>query len=299
MLGIFFVMFASAVWALDTLIRYPLLFGGVSASRIVFTEHLFLFLLFAPVFFKSIEKIKKAPKRHYIYFFIVGGLGSAIATLSFTRAFGLINPSLVILLQKLQPVIAVLLARLLIGEHLSKKFVLFGMLGLFGGVLVSYQDIFPGLAQISFDGSLASGKNLLGYALTLVAVIGWGSATVFGKKLSLAGYTEKELMSGRFTMGLICLLPILIGPGIEFDLNLMTWGKIGLMALMSGLISMYLFYQGLKRISARVCTLAEMTFPFMAVTINWIFLDAKLTAMQIIGGILLIISSTIIQLKKY
>ncbi len=45
--------------------------------------------------------------------------------------------------------------------------------------------------------------------------------------------------------------------------------------------------------------MAEMTFPFMAVGVNWVFLDAKLTMMQIMGGGLLLLGSTIIQLKRY
>ena len=47
-MGFIFIIIASILWALDTLIRYPLLFSGVDAARIVFTEHLFLVLIFVP-----------------------------------------------------------------------------------------------------------------------------------------------------------------------------------------------------------------------------------------------------------
>jgi drug/metabolite transporter (DMT)-like permease len=42
-----------------------------------------------------------------------------------------------------------------------------------------------------------------------------------------------------------------------------------------------------------------MFFPFMAVIINWLFLGASLSPAQLLGGILLLIGSVIIQLKQY
>jgi len=40
--GSLFVILGTLLWAADTLIRYPLLYSGVSASQIVFLEHTFL-----------------------------------------------------------------------------------------------------------------------------------------------------------------------------------------------------------------------------------------------------------------
>jgi drug/metabolite transporter (DMT)-like permease len=71
------------------------------------------------------------------------------------------------------------------------------------------------------------------------------------------------------------------------------------MVLLSGLLGMYFYYKGLKTLSARVCALAEMFFPLSAVTINWIFLDVKLTTVQLIGAGLLTLGSAVIQLKHY
>ena len=77
------------------------------------------------------------------------------------------------------------------------------------------------------------------------------------------------------------------------------YSKIALMVLVSGLLAMYLYYQGLRRIPARFCTLAEMFFPLMAVIVNWIFLDKSLSMVQISGGLILIAGSLVIQVKQY
>ena len=57
MIGIFLIIGACCLWAIDTLIRYPLLGSGVNAERIVFTEHLYLAAIFLPYIYSKREKI--------------------------------------------------------------------------------------------------------------------------------------------------------------------------------------------------------------------------------------------------
>ena len=86
-------------------------------------------------------------------------------------------------------------------------------------------------------------------------------------------------------------------PLIEFDL--LTYGKVVLMVLVSGLLGMALYYLGLRRTTAKTAALGEMFFPFCALGLNWLFLDASLNLTQIIGGVLLLVGSTLIQIKHY
>jgi len=300
LVGILFIMVACALWALDTLIRYPLIGDGISPLSIVFYEHLILSVVLSTVFFKSLSRVWNAKASHFFYFFIVGGVGSALATLAFTRAFIFLNPSLVILLQKFQPIAAIALASWVLKEKINKYFVFWAAISLVGAALISYEDI-VGL----IDAPKTAGNVFFhpgapqGYILTLFSVIGWGAATVFGKKLSLEGYTNEQIMSGRFLMGLVALLPF-----VGFDLQVFShpvevYGKISLMVFLSGLLAMYIFYQGLRRVSARACSLAEMFFTFMAVIVNWLFLNATLSPIQVAGGALLLLGSVVIQIKHY
>ncbi len=300
MLGILLVILAGLLWAIDTLIRYPLL-ASVSAERIVFTEHLFLTLIFIPFLFKDFRSFWNLKISSFFYFIIIGVFGSAIGTLAFTKAFGLINPSLVILLQKLQPLVSFSFASFFLGEKIKKPFLIWAGVALFGGLLISSPDILPGLAQFNFKMGLLSQTAMKGYLLTMVAVVSWGASTVFGKKLSANGLTETQIMGGRFVFGFIFLaFYSYANRGImHFDWQMMVWGKILLMVLLSGLLGMYLYYKGLKTISAHVCAIAEMFFPLSAVAINWIFLGQKLTPVQLVGAGLLTLGSAVIQLKHY
>jgi drug/metabolite transporter (DMT)-like permease len=297
MLGGLFIILASTLWALDTIIRYPLL-GSVSAERIVFTEHLFLVLIFLPYFWNHFKSFFNLKISTLFYFFVIGVCGSAIATLTFTKAFMLINPSLVILLQKLQPIIAIGLASVVLKETIKKEFMVWAIVCLIGSVLISSPDIFPNLKNFDFKLVLAE-NSLKGYFYTLIAVVSWGASTVFGKKLVSSGLDEKAVMGGRFLFGLIFMsLYLFSNPHLaKFDLNIVTWGKILGMVLMAGLFGMYFYYRGLSLISAKLCALLEMFFPLAAVAINWVFLGRALDPVQIVGGALLVLGSTLIQLR--
>lgn len=295
--GLGLIIGACAFWALDTLIRYPLLYSKIDAISIVFYEHLILTVIFSIVFFKSFKKIWHAKTSHYFYFFMLGAIGSAWATIAFTQAFIYLNPSLVILLQKFQPVFAIVLARIVLKEQIKNTFIFWAFVCLMGALLISYSDI----ASLVKSGKtvLFNSTTFKGYILVLFSVCGWGAATVFGKKLSSEGYSSKQIMSGRFIMGLLAIIPFVFNKNDLFSHKIEVYGKISLMVMVSGILAMYLYYQGLKKTSARAATLGEMFFPFMAILVNWIFLEKSLGAIQLIGGAVLILGSLVIQLKKY
>ena len=295
MRGVIFIFMACVCWALDTLIRYPLLGDGVSALDIVFFEHVFLAILFIPSLVKIVTRRRKLDKEHLFSFLMIGGLGSALSTLAFTKAFTVLNPSVVILLQKLQPVVAITFSYLLLKEKIDKQFIFWAFVCIAGGVAISYQQIFTGL---NFAESLSGPNSLQGVFYTLVAVFGWGCATVFGKKLSLKGFSTTEIMGGRFLSGLIVLSFFVHSVSFEVasgDFN----KKLLLMILLSGVLGMFFYYRGLKMLPARICTLAELFFPLCAVIVNWLYLNSTLDWIQIIGAAILVFGSTVIQFRKY
>jgi drug/metabolite transporter (DMT)-like permease len=285
-----YIVLGTLMWSLDTLIRYPLL-AALPADTMVFIEHLFLFIYFVPLLFLYKFDFKKLSTKSLFSFFVIGVIGSAASTIAFTKAFSLINPSLVILLQKLQPFIAVGLSSLLLKEKIKPAFFICGLTSLLGVFLLSYSDIAP-----VFQGSIKSGVYL-GYLLTLFAVIGWGASTVLGKSLSDSNFTESEIMAGRFIFGFLFLIVFCFSQNSlpQADITLEVYLKILAMVVISGLIGMYLFYKGLKKIPAHMAAMAELFFPLFAVTINWIFLGKSLHPIQIIGALILVGSSVLLQ----
>jgi drug/metabolite transporter (DMT)-like permease len=300
MAGTFLVILACLLWGMDTLIRYPLVERGIHPVTIVFYEHCILTLIFSLGLVPAIKRIGELKIADVFSFLIVGGLGSAIATVAFTESFQYLNPSLVILLQKLQPIVAIILAAIVLKEDIQKKFVIWAVICLIGGLLVSSPDIerFYDLMRNDF-GAVTSDTAIKGYGFVAVSILGWGATTVFGKRLSMVGFETKSIMAGRFLIGLVVLVPF-----VDFNRKLILpqgedYLRILIMVLISGALAMWFYYQGLKRLSAKTTAIAEMFFPFFAIVVNWIFLGKQLSELQLIGGAILILGSFVIQIKKY
>lgn len=295
--GVLPIFGACLLWALDTLIRYPLLFSGASAWSIVWLEHAFLVIAML-WWLPALARDGRLDRQALVGFLVIGGLGSGLGTVAFTQAFALINPSVVILIQKLQPIVAVLLAVLLLGERAGGRFLGWLALCLGGSLLIAWSDLAPALDSANWGGREMH-SLMLGYGFTLFAVFAWGSSTVLGKRLGNSGFSPTELMAGRFTAGFIVLTPLffLFGetsqatdPGIA--------GKVALMVLISGLAALWLYYRGMRKLPARAVAVAEMAFPVAAVAINWIVLDKPLALLQILGAAVLLFGSTMVALTQ-
>jgi drug/metabolite transporter (DMT)-like permease len=300
MVGTFLVILACFFWGLDTLIRYPLVERGIDPVTIVFYEHCILAIFFSSRLFADIKRIGELKLADLFSFLVIGGIGSAVATVAFTESFRYLNPSLVIILQKLQPVVAIILASLILKEEIQKQFVGWTMVCLLGGLLVSSPDILRFYKLLTTDsGAATSDVAIKGYMLVAISILGWGATTVFGKRLSLMGFETRTIMGGRFLTGLITLIPFM-----RWETNLILpdsedYLRICIMVLISGALAMWFYYQGLKKLSAKTTAIAEMFFPFFSILVNWIFLGKQLTELQLLGGAILILGSLIIQLKKY
>jgi len=295
MIGMIFIVSACFLWALDTLIRYPLVESGLSPVTIVFWEHVLLSLLFLIFNMKFLKSFYKRWK-DLIGFIVIGCLGSALATVCFTKAFQTLNPSLVIVYQKFQPLFAILLASFVLKEKIKKDFVFWACLCLFGGILVSHQD-FRNI--MSTDLNSFFDFQSMGHLYVLISIIGWASSTVMSKWLVNQGRSNKDILTGRFVFGLMALIPFYI---MENDIRFLSFSnmnKITVMVFISGAMAMYFYYKGLRVVSAKSCTLFETFFPFFAIIINWYFLNASLDYIQILGAFVLLVSSTVIQLKRY
>ena len=299
--GLLPILGACLLWALDTLIRYPLLASGASAWTIVWLEHAMLVAAMAWWLVPMLNErgpARRLDRRALVGFLVIGGLGSGLGTVAFTQAFALINPSVVILIQKLQPIVAVSLAALLLGERVGGRFLGWLALCLGGSFLIAWPDLGPALDPASWGGR-ESRTLLLGYGCTLLAVFAWGSSTVLGKRLGNAGFSPTELMAGRFAAGLAVLTPLLFLFGRPSQaLDPAIAGKVVLMVMISGLAALWLYYRGMRHLPARAVAVAEMAFPVAAVLVNWVALGKTLEPVQIAGAAVLLGGSTMVALTQ-
>ncbi|MDR3570775.1 MAG: DMT family transporter [Candidatus Pacebacteria bacterium] len=270
-LGPLIVFVAAMLWASDAPFRLHLTLA-LSSNFIVFGEHFFDCLVALPILFFNWNDITKLSWREWLAVGFIAIGGSALASILFTESFHYVNPSVAIVLQKVQPLIAIALAWAVLGEKLHPRFWLWGSIALVGAYLVS----FPNLVPQTYAGETFN-PNLLGALYALSAAALWGASTVFGKYvLQKAAF---QTMTGlRFVVAFV-FLGVLNGVQGTFpDFATLTstdYFFIAIIALCSGVFSLYLYYFGLKYTRASIATIAELGFPLAAVFVNAYFIPGN------------------------
>lgn len=282
--GPWLVFIAAMLWATDAPFRVHLT-KELSSSFIVLAEHFVDVLFVLPILWWKRHELKNLGTKEWIAVLIIAIGSSALASVAFTKAFSYVNPSVAILLQKLQPLIAIGLAASLLREELRSKFWLWAVVALGGAYLIS----FPGLRPQLFTGEVFN-PNTIGVSLALIAAVLWGAGTVLGK-IVLTKASFQTMTSLRFVLAFVFLLAMNIWQKSIPPLSSVTntdWLFLAIIAVTSGVVSLFIYYRGLQVTRASIATIAELGFPLAAVLVNYIFLDAKLSFVQALGMAILL-----------
>ena len=285
--GPFFIFLAAMLWATDAPFRYHLT-QNLGASFIVLAEHAVNVLLILPFIFLGWKEIKNLDWRQWLAMLVIGIGASAVASILFTKAFSFVNPSVAIVLQKLQPLIVICLATSFLKERLGKRFWLWAILALVGAYIISFPDFKPQL----YYGE-AWNPNTVGVLLALGAAALWGLGTVLGRYLLGTAMSFKTVTALRFLIAFLFLAVLSIRSGALETMREITSTDILfiiIIAITSGFTSLFLYYRGLENTRASVATLAELGFPFLAVIVNAAALGFFLKPVQIAGMILLLLA---------
>ncbi|WP_418041670.1 DMT family transporter [Paenibacillus xylanilyticus] len=281
--GFWLVVLGAALWGVDPLFRIILL-QTMTSTQIVLVEHIIVSLVAIPVLWKFRADLKQLRARHWIAVIFISWGGSALATVLFTLALTHNDPNTVLLLQKMQPIFAIVLAKFLLKETLPRRFGWLFIVALIGTYLLTFGFTLP----------LGNWNNWIhaGSLLSLGAAALWGGSTVMGRLM--LGQTRYETVT---SLRFVVALPLLIfmtwnegaawtlpsGAGEQAAVALNILGQ----ALLPGLLSLLLYYKGLSSTKASVATLAELSFPMAGVLVNWIAFRTLITWEQLLGFILI------------
>src|SRR5258708_3049662 len=125
-LSVLLVALAAMLWGTDALFRAPLLNHlGVDpirqATQLVTMEHVILTIVCLPILWKAWGEIRSLTRTQWIAIVAIGVGASGLATILFTISFRYGHFIETLLLQKTQPLIAILLAHFWLGERISQR----------------------------------------------------------------------------------------------------------------------------------------------------------------------------------
>jgi drug/metabolite transporter (DMT)-like permease len=252
---------------------------------VVFLLHAVPFGLMQPVLFGCWRRLRSFDRKTWLVLFLVALSGGLMGTLFIVKALFLVEfkqLSVVVLLQKLQPVFAIFLAAVLLKERLTGRFVALAAAAIAGGYLLTF-----GFSLPDFEGG---DRTLHAAFYALAAAACFGAATVFGKLL-LGNVDFKTATFARYglTSVLALIFVTVTGVGLPFaTVTQANWIVVLVISLTTGSGAIFLYYWGLTRIKATVATICELCLPLSAVILDYLVNGTRLGAWQWLGGLVLI-----------
>jgi drug/metabolite transporter (DMT)-like permease len=281
-----FVILGASLWGIDGIVLRPSLVM-IPVSLVVFIESAIVALLLTPLFIKKFADLKPLKKGDWFAFIGVAVFGGAIGTMAITRALffvNYVNLSIVILIQKLQPVFAIIFALLLLHEKPRKIFYMWAGLAIIGAFFLTFGRR-PAIIS-------ATDKTALAAFFALIAAISFAASTVLSKR-ALQNIDYRMGTYLRFSITAFMMLILIILQGKLLGAVMITGGQwlvFLIIAFTSGGTAIFLYYYGLKEISASVATICELAFPLTAVVLEYLLHDNLLDWVQWFGVVLLITS---------
>ncbi len=265
-LGAVAVALSAMFWGIDGILLTPQLYN-LNTAFVVFIIHLFPFLLMNVFFFKEYRHLKTMTRSDLLYFTLIALFGGALGTLAIVKSLFLLHfnsLSVVVLLQKLQPVFAVILARIILKERIKKHFAIWACVALVAGYFLTFGWSLP-------DFSTEGITTIYAALLSLLAAFSFGSSTVFSKKI-LGNYSFVSSTFFRYGFTTLIMFVIVLCSGHIGDFPQITqrnWIFIALIGLTTGSGAIFLYYYGLRHVKASLSTFLELMYPITAVALDF------------------------------
>ena len=280
------ISLAAILWGLDGIVLTPRLYN-LDVAYVVFMLHLIPFALMQVFFRKEYGRMRLFPARAWVAISLVALTGGALGTLAIVKALFLVNfqkLTIVVLLQKLQPVFAIALATLILKEKLRSGFFVWASLAIVSGYFLTFGLQRPEIGE---------GTPILAAALfSLLAALSFGSSTVFSK-MALQDMKYETATFFRYGITALILLPYVLISGRIAGLagtTTLNWIIFLLIGLTTGSGAIFLFYYGLRKVKASVATICELFFPLSAILFDYFINGSRLSLLQWVSAAIMIFS---------
>jgi DME family drug/metabolite transporter len=290
--AVVFVAVAATLWASDAYFRNQLV-QHLSATQIVVAEDALITLFLLPLLVRSRHELRALGARGWTAVAIIAAGAQALATILFTASFSIAAQHQLFaetfVLQQTQPLIAIVLAWIVLGERRRPWFWPAAAVALVAVYMVVFAS--DPTSPIS---ALQNGRLEVGL-LALGAAVLWASGTVLGR-FALGSISFWSMTALRFTLALpVLVIIVLVQSGLggfghyrlsDFVPNLLA------IALVPGLLALLLYYRALSKTPASMATIAEMAYPVAATLIAsapppWGF-NQPIYGTQLVGTALLL-----------
>jgi drug/metabolite transporter (DMT)-like permease len=271
-LGVATILLASIMWAIEPILAKFSYensdFLHTTAIRALFAAiTAFIYIL---VTRKAPLKLTKQQLSPIIYIAVVGSL---IADFMYYIALSQIPVINAVIIGHMQPIFIIAFGFFLLKTDKLTKFDYFGVfLMILSGLLVTTSTM---------DNLLAFKFGTIGDLIVLCATIAWATSAIVMKKY-LTKMDAGVITFYRFFFGALVFITYL---GVTSSLFIANIFQVCIGVIIG--VGTILYYEGLKRLKAAQVSGLELSAPFFAAILAFLFLNEVMTVMQIIGIVLL------------
>ncbi len=273
------VVAGSMMWGVDSIVLRPALYT-LPVSLVVFFESLLVSLLLSVFFFRRMRELRDITRGEWLAFLGVAITGGAVGTMAITKALfyvDYVNLSIVVLIQKLQPVFTLAGAAIILKEKPPPIFLLWSAVAVVGAYIMTFGWHVPQLNSGDY--------TFMAATLALIAAVSFALSTVFSKRaLRRIDYGLGTYI--RFLIFTVVMFFIILPGGDWAAVSAISQKQIMILiiiAITTGGLATYLYYSGLKYITASLSSICELAFPLTAVLLEYLLRDHILSPVQWLG----------------
>lgn len=280
--GAILIFIAAILWGLDGILRRSLY--SLPPITIVLLEHVIGLIILAPFLFR-VWRREVLSQKEWGALLVVALLSGVLGTLFFTTALlkvGFISFSVVLLLQKLQPLFAVIVGWLVLGEKVSRGYIGWALLALLAGYFVTFPF---GVVNMT-DGGAHVGAALF----AILAAGCWGGSTAFSR-LTLLNHSPLFVTGMRFLLTVPIALALVFVLGAASSLGTVTdmqYATLALIALSTGMVALFIYYKGLQTTPVAIAAIMELAYPVVAVGADYFLYGTVLAWSQYLAALVLL-----------
>lgn len=276
------VIIAAILWSFDGFLRQELY--SISSFLVITLEHGLGALILLPVLIYGRKELYNTNQRTWVSIIWISVCGGILGTYFYTKALSYINYidlSIVVLLQKFQPLFAIGLAAVILKEPITHRFIGLAGMALIGGYLAT----FGGQPISDWDD-----KTIIAALLALLAAFSWGSSTVLGKhalnRISFPVLTALRLFITFFVAAVVFTTTQPLE--LITELTSGQWLLILIIVFSTGSFALFIYYYGLQHLPASHTTIYELFWPLSAVALDWFIRGRTLNGIQLFGAAILL-----------
>jgi len=231
----------------------------------------------------------RVSKKDLLVFLLAVVLGIFLYSILENTALTLISAAAASIITALTPMAMVLGNFLVHREKISLSETLLILISIAGVVLVLYGDLTAG----------AGGKEWLGYAIMVLSIVFWTAYSLMTQKITVK-YSSLKVTAIQSFMTLFFFIPTLfIAPFPEFGtFTLLDWGNLLFLGVICSGLCYFLFITSVKYLGVTLPNLLLNFIPIVTIITNGILQHQEIDGLQIIGGIIVVLSMTVLTIDN-